>query len=118
MTGTLSQFVKKELFIVLVVDLPPSVLNAFVGAINPREISKKETELEINNVIERYVNIKSIFFLKQTSVMHKILYFCRFSKHRRYISEIFDEVVDFLTDAKTPIVALYSISDSCYRVII
>jgi len=42
----------------------------------------------------------------------------RFPKYKRYISEINDEVVDYLSDAKTPIVALYSISDSYYRVII
>ncbi|KAI8044028.1 hypothetical protein M5D96_000177 [Drosophila gunungcola] len=94
MSSTLAQFLKKETFVVVVVELPPAVVNAIVGAINPREIRKKETELEINFVIER------------------------FPKYKRYISEINDEVVDFLTDAKTPIVALYSISDSYYRVII
>ncbi|KAH8310513.1 hypothetical protein KR044_001731 [Drosophila immigrans] len=94
MSSTLSQFVKQETFVVLVVDLPPAVLNAIVGAINPREMRKKETEPEINFVIER------------------------FPKYKRYISEIHEEVVDLLSDAKTPIVALYSISDSYYRVII
>ncbi|XP_068157751.1 eIF-2-alpha kinase GCN2 [Drosophila tropicalis] len=94
MSSTLAQFLKKESFVVLVVELPPSVVNAIVGAINPREIRKKETESEIYFVIER------------------------FSKYRRYISEIHEEVVDYLSDAKTPIVALYSISDSYYRVII
>ncbi|XP_030371378.1 eIF-2-alpha kinase GCN2 isoform X2 [Scaptodrosophila lebanonensis] len=94
MSSTLAQFIKKESFVVLVVELPPSVLNAIVGAINPREIGKKETESEINIVIER------------------------FPKYRRYISEIHEEVVDYLSEAKTPIVALYSISDSYYRVII
>ncbi|XP_017067151.1 eIF-2-alpha kinase GCN2 isoform X2 [Drosophila eugracilis] len=94
MSSTLSQFLKKETFVVLVVELPPAVVNAIVGAINPREIRKKETEPEINFVIER------------------------FPKYKRYISEINDEVVDYLSDAKTPIVALYSISDSYYRVII
>ncbi|EDW27954.1 GL27249 [Drosophila persimilis] len=94
MGSTLAQFMKKESFVVLVVELPPAVVNAFVGAINPREIRKKETEQEFNFVIER------------------------FSKYKRYIVEIHDEVVDYLSDAKTPIVALYSISDSYYRVII
>lgn len=94
MSSTLAQFIKKESFVVLVVDLPPAVLNSIVGAINPREMRKKETEPEINFVIER------------------------FPKYRRYISEIHEEVVDLLSDAKTPIVALYSISDSYYRVII
>ncbi|KAH8293934.1 hypothetical protein KR054_006754 [Drosophila jambulina] len=94
MSSTLAQFIKKETFVVLVVELPPAVVNAIVGAINPREIRKKETEPEINFVIER------------------------FPKYKRYISDINDEVMDYLTDAKTPIVALYSISDSYYRVII
>ncbi|XP_043655255.1 eIF-2-alpha kinase GCN2 [Drosophila teissieri] len=94
MSSTLSQFLKKETFVVLVVELPPAVVNAIVGAINPREIRKRETEPEINFVIER------------------------FSKYKRYISEINEEVMDYLSDAKTPIVALYSISDSYYRVII
>uniref|UniRef100_T1GUJ7 RWD domain-containing protein n=1 Tax=Megaselia scalaris TaxID=36166 RepID=T1GUJ7_MEGSC len=52
MSSTLIQFAKKESFWVLVVDLPPSELNALVGAINPREVTKKETESEINVVIE------------------------------------------------------------------
>ncbi|KAH8383572.1 hypothetical protein KR009_009336, partial [Drosophila setifemur] len=94
MSSTLAQFIKKETFVVLVVELPPAVVNAIVGSINPREIRKKETEPEINFVMER------------------------FPKHKRYISEINDEVLDYLSDAKTPIVALYSISDSYYRVII
>ncbi|ALC47839.1 Gcn2 [Drosophila busckii] len=94
MNSTLSQFLKKESFEVLVVELPPAVLNAMVGAINPREMRKKETEPEMNFVIER------------------------FPKYKRYIFEIYDEVLDYLTDAKSQIVALYSISDSYYRVII
>lgn len=53
MSSTLSQFLKKETFVVLVVELPPAVVNAIVGAINPREIRKRETEPEINYVIER-----------------------------------------------------------------
>lgn len=53
MSSTLAQFIKKETFVVLVVELPPAVLNALVGAINPREIRKKETEPEMNFVIER-----------------------------------------------------------------
>ncbi|EDW16491.1 eIF-2-alpha kinase GCN2 [Drosophila mojavensis] len=94
MSSTLSQFIKKESFEVLVVELPPAVVNAIVGAINPRVLRKKETEPEMTFVIER------------------------FPKYKRYISEIYEEIVDHLNDAKTPIVALYSISDSYYRVII
>lgn len=55
MSSTLIQFAKKEQFWVLVVDLPPSELNAIAGAINPRDIARKETESEINLVIERFV---------------------------------------------------------------
>lgn len=51
-------------------------------------------------------------------IIHYSLLLCRFPKYRRYVSEIQEEVVDLLSDAKTPIVALYSISDSYYRVII
>ncbi|XP_055902335.1 eIF-2-alpha kinase GCN2 [Eupeodes corollae] len=95
MTTTLLQFGKNEDFTVLVVDLPSTAINAIVGAINPREVTKKETELELNIVIER------------------------FPKHRRYISTIFDEIIDILSEKNnTPIVALYNISDSYYRVII
>lgn len=57
----------------------------------------------------------------QIIAYHLILNFSllfRFPKYRRYVSEIHEEVVDLLSDAKTPIVALYSISDSYYRVII
>ncbi|XP_036323634.1 eIF-2-alpha kinase GCN2 [Rhagoletis pomonella] len=94
MSMTLSQFVKKESVLVLVVELPPVTVNAIVGAINPREADKKETEVEINNVIER------------------------FPKFKRYITEITDEIIDYLTGDKASIVALYTISDSYYRVII
>lgn len=38
---------------VLVVELPRVTFNAIVGAINPRETDKKETDVEIYNVIER-----------------------------------------------------------------
>lgn len=55
MSSTLAQFIKKESFVVLVVELPPAVVNAIVGAINPREMRKKETEPEINFVMERFV---------------------------------------------------------------
>lgn len=55
MSSTLVQFTKKEQFWVLVVDLPPSELNAIAGAINPREIARKETESEISLVVERLV---------------------------------------------------------------
>ncbi|XP_023293055.2 eIF-2-alpha kinase GCN2 [Lucilia cuprina] len=94
MSSTLAQFVRNESIVVLVVELSHSTLNAIVGAINPRGIGHKETDQEINTVIDR------------------------FPKHRRYITEICDEIVDYLTDAKITIVALYSITDSYYRVII
>ncbi|XP_039950475.1 eIF-2-alpha kinase GCN2 [Bactrocera tryoni] len=94
MSVTLSQFMKKESVIVLVVELPPVTVNAIVGAINPREADKKETEVEINNVIER------------------------FPKFKRYITEITDEIIDYLTGDKATVVALYTISDSYYRIII
>ncbi|XP_064550119.1 eIF-2-alpha kinase GCN2 isoform X1 [Drosophila montana] len=94
MSSTLAQFIKKESFVVVVVELPPAVVNAIVGAINPRVLRRNETEPEMNFVIER------------------------FPKYKRYIFEIYEEIVDNLSDAKTPIVALYSISDSYYRVII
>ncbi|XP_037943852.1 eIF-2-alpha kinase GCN2-like [Teleopsis dalmanni] len=94
MNTILTQFTKKANVTVLIVDLPNSVLNAIVGAINPRTVNKKETEHEINIVIER------------------------FPKHKRYVLTILEEIDDLVTDAKTSIVALYSILDSCYRVII
>lgn len=53
MSSTLSQFIKKESFEVLVVELPPAVVNAIVGAINPRTLRKNETEPEMTFVIER-----------------------------------------------------------------
>lgn len=117
MSSTLAQFIKKETFVVLVVELPPAVLNALVGAINPREIRKKETEPEMNFVIERC----EPKVLTRFDFLYNYPLFplpCRFPKYKRYVSEIHEEVVDLLSDAKTPIVALYSISDSYYRVII
>lgn len=42
----------------------------------------------------------------------------RFPKFKRYITEITDEIIDYLTGDKATIVALYTISDSYYRVII
>ncbi|XP_013102234.2 eIF-2-alpha kinase GCN2 [Stomoxys calcitrans] len=94
MSSTLAQFAKSESIAVLVVELSPCTLNAIVAAINPRAIDHKETEQEINCVVDR------------------------FPKNRRYISEIYEEIIDYINDAKTTIVALYSITDSYYRVII
>ncbi|KAL9892877.1 eukaryotic translation initiation factor 2 alpha kinase Gcn2 isoform 1-T1 [Glossina fuscipes fuscipes] len=94
MSSTLTHFVKSETVTVLVVELPPTALNAIVGAVNPRDLGKKETEHEISSVIDR------------------------FPKYRRYISEIYEEITDYLTATKVTIVALYSISDSYYRIII
>ncbi|XP_054730561.1 eIF-2-alpha kinase GCN2 [Anastrepha obliqua] len=94
MSTTLSQFTKKENVVVLVVELSPTIVNAIVGAINPRDANKKETEVEINNVMER------------------------FPKFKRYINEITDEIIDYLSGDKASVVALYTISDSYYRVII
>ncbi|XP_075148275.1 eukaryotic translation initiation factor 2 alpha kinase Gcn2 [Haematobia irritans] len=94
MSSTLAQFAKTENIAVLVVELLPCTLNAIVAAINPRAIDRKETEQEINCVIDR------------------------FPKNRRYISEICDEIIDYITDTKITVVALYTITDSYYRVII
>lgn len=55
MSSTLSQFVRNESIVVLVVELAHSTLNAIVGAINPRGIGRKETDQEIITVIDRYV---------------------------------------------------------------
>lgn len=96
----------------LVVDLPPAELNALVGAINPRDIARKETESEINFVIERWV-----LFLFENLFLIK-LFFHRFPKHKRYISEIYDEIADVLSDKSSTIVALYSFPESSYRIII
>lgn len=54
MSSTLAQFAKTESIAVLVVELPTSTLNAIVAALNPRAIDSKETEQEINCVIDRY----------------------------------------------------------------
>lgn len=53
MSSTLAQFAKTESIAVLVVELPTSTLNAIVAALNPRAIDSKETEQEINCVIDR-----------------------------------------------------------------
>lgn len=53
MSSTLAQFVRNESIVVLVVELAHSTLNAIVGAINPRGIGRKETDQEINGVIDR-----------------------------------------------------------------
>lgn len=69
MTTTLLQFGKNENFTVLVVEVPPTTINAIVGAINPREIFKKETEHELNIVIERFVanlNLPCLCFYSNT----------------------------------------------------
>uniref|UniRef100_A0A1I8NAC2 non-specific serine/threonine protein kinase n=1 Tax=Musca domestica TaxID=7370 RepID=A0A1I8NAC2_MUSDO len=94
MSSTLAQFAKTENIAVLVVELSPCTLNGIVAAINPRAVDRKETEQEINSVIDR------------------------FPKNRRYISDICEEIADYITDSKITIVALYSITDSYYRVII
>ncbi|XP_055375008.1 eIF-2-alpha kinase GCN2 [Condylostylus longicornis] len=95
MQSTLVKFSRKEYFLVMIVDLPSIVVNAIVGAINPRKLSLKETEKEISYIVER------------------------FPKHKRYISDILDDVIDAMSVEKnTPIVALYSTIDSYFRIII
>lgn len=94
MTSTLLQFGKNEDLSVVVVDVPTTIINAIVGAINPR-VTKKETESELNIVIER------------------------FPKYKKNIQAIYEQIENILSDKNnTPIVALFSISDSYYRVII
>lgn len=53
MSSTLAQFAKTENIAVLVVELSPCTLNGIVAAINPRAVDRKETEQEINSVIDR-----------------------------------------------------------------
>lgn len=53
MSSTLMQFVKNVQIAVLVVELPPCIVNAIVGLINPRSIDRKKTEQEFNAVIDR-----------------------------------------------------------------
>lgn len=53
MSSTLTQFVKSQTIAVFVVELPSCTLNAIVGSINPRAATRKETEMEITNAIDR-----------------------------------------------------------------
>lgn len=54
MSSTFLQFSEKEEFWILVVEIPPIVMNAICGAISPRLKVSKETESEIKHVIERW----------------------------------------------------------------
>uniref|UniRef100_W8B1Y4 non-specific serine/threonine protein kinase n=1 Tax=Ceratitis capitata TaxID=7213 RepID=W8B1Y4_CERCA len=94
MSATLSQFTKKESVVVLVVDLPTTLVNAIVGAVYPRDIDKRESQIEFYQLGERY------------------------PKYKRYIFEIKNEIRDYIIGDKTIIVALFTISDSYYRVIL
>lgn len=98
MSQSLSLFGKKDSFKVIVVELPSALLKAITGAIDLRNISNKETDDEISVIIEK------------------------FPKYKRYTMQIVEDIIKVMadiTEKKTsPIIGMYSISDSSYRIML
>lgn len=95
MSSSLLLFHRKQEIAVVAVDLPPQVLRAVIGAIEPNVTNDKEISNEISFAIDRFPNYK------------------------RYIKDIVTEVIDIYSEKKrSPVVCLYSLKDSYYRFIL
>lgn len=95
MSTSLLLFNKKEEIAVVAVDLPPNVMRAVIGGIDPRSTNTKEISNEIAYIIDRY------------------------PEYKRYIKDIVEEVIDIYSEKKrSPVVCLYCLKDSYYRFIL
>lgn len=95
MSSSLLLFHRNQEIAVVAVDLPPQVLRAVIGAIEPNVTNDKEISNEISFAIDRFPNYK------------------------RYIKDIVTEVIDIYSEKKhSPVVCLYSLKDSYYRFIL
>lgn len=99
MSPSLTMLGKKEVVDVIVVELPPNVLRAIIGAIDTRNISSRETDEEIAAIMER------------------------FPKYKRYILQIIEDVREVIIEnsnnkKEASIIGMYSIADSSYRIIL
>lgn len=95
MSASLMLFGKKEFVHIVVVELPAIVLRMIASTVDPRDPTFKETRDEVGIIIER------------------------FPKYKRYIHNILDEIMDILKSKKTtPIVGLYSMLDTSYKIIL
>ncbi|XP_037027743.1 eIF-2-alpha kinase GCN2 isoform X2 [Bradysia coprophila] len=99
MSPSLTMLGKKEVVDVIVVELPPNILRAIIGAIDTRNISCKDSDEEIAAIMER------------------------FPKYKRYISQIVEDVKEIIIDnsnnkKEASIIGMYSIADSSYRIIL
>lgn len=95
MSASLMLLGKKEFVHIVVVELPANVLRAIASTIDPKDPTFKETRDEVAIVIER------------------------FPKYKRYIQNILDEIMDILKSKKnTPILGLYSMLDTSYKIIL
>lgn len=95
MSASLMLFGKKEFVHILVVELPAIVMRAIASTVDPRDPTFKETRDEVATIIER------------------------FPKYKRYIQSILDEIMDILKSKKTkPIVGIYSMLDTSYKIIL
>lgn len=95
MSSSLLLFNRRQEIAVVAVDLPPQVIRAVIGAIDPNATNDKEISNEISVAIDRYPD------------------------YRRYIKDIVEEVIDIYSEKKrSPVVCLYSLKDSYYRFIL
>lgn len=99
MSPSLTMLGKKEVVDVIVVELPPNILRAVIGAIDTRNISGKDTDDEIAAIMER------------------------FPKYKRYILQIVEDVKEVIIDnsnnkKEASIIGMYSIADPSYRIIL
>lgn len=95
MSSSLLLFNRRQEIAVVAVDLPPPVVRAIIGAIDPNVTNDKEISTEISFAIDRYPDYK------------------------RYIKDIVEEVIDIYSEKKrSAVVCLYSLKDSYYRFIL
>lgn len=95
MTSSLLMFNRKQEIAVVAVDLPPQVVRAMIGAIDPNVTNDKEISNEISFAIDRYPDYK------------------------RYIKDIVEEIIDIYSEKKrSAVVCLYSLKDNYYRFIL
>lgn len=95
MSESLLLFNKREQVAVIVVDLPPMIVRAMIGAIDPRGRNLRDINSEITHLTER------------------------FPESKRYIKDVIFEIHDLYSEKKrSPIICLYCLKDSYYRFVL
>ncbi|XP_052902720.1 eIF-2-alpha kinase GCN2 [Anopheles moucheti] len=106
LSPVLSKFHRKEKVTLIMVDVPSAPLRGLVGLIDPLECGSQEDDDLVPGSTTDRVELQSL---------------CeRYPKHKRQLMEIYNEIVDLFAQSKgtTPIVGLYSVTDSFCRLIL